>query len=209
MSLQQLRFTVESPVIRLGKIPLKVFKRLYLTAHLVVETWKFKYWKKKVFKDLKFPLSFILCTTASVRGHMYNLVQHYEYLQGRLSPKRLLLSPFEQLLCIAASMMACLCSQGFPTTTKLLQESGELCSLFSRNPSKLVDVWCLELCAGTLFVLLLKFGAVLSIICGFLMVVSCWSHRLQCIVIMCFFLRLLKLHKLVVGKLDLSMGVSL
>ena len=36
------------------------------------------------------------------------------------------------------------------------------------------------LCAGTLFfLLLLKFGAVLSIICGFLMEVSCWRHTLQ------------------------------
>ena len=39
---------------------------------------------------------------------------------------------------------------------------------------------------------------------GFLMEVSCWRHRLQCIVIVQSFLRLLKLHKLVVGKLVLS-----
>ena len=38
------------------------------------------------------------------------------------------------------------------------------------------------------------------------MAVSCWSHRLQCIVIVWSFLRLLKLHKLVVGKLDLTRG---
>ena len=31
-----------------------------------------------------------------------------------------------------------------------------------------------------------------------------WGHRLQCIVIVRSFLRLLKLHKLVVGKLNLS-----
>ena len=36
--------------------------------------------------------------------------------------------------------------------------------------------------------------------------VSWWRHRLQCIVIVRSFLRLLKLHKLVVGKLDLSGG---
>ena len=41
---------------------------------------------------------------------------------------------------------------------------------------------------------------------GFLMAVSCWRHRLQCIVIVRSFLRLLKLHKLAVGKLDLSRG---
>ena len=76
--------------------------------------------------------------------------------------------------------------QGFPTTSKLLQESGELCSLFNRNPAKLADVWCLELCAGTLR-----------------------RHRLQCIVIMRSFLRLLKLYKLAVYKLDLRGGVSL
>ena len=35
---------------------------------------------------------------------------------------------------------------------------------------------------------------------GFLMVVSCWELGLQCIVIVRSFLRLLKLHKLVVGK---------
>ena len=39
---------------------------------------------------------------------------------------------------------------------------------------------------------------------GFLMAVSCWRHRLQCIVTMLSFLRLLKLHKLAIGKLDLS-----
>ena len=61
-------------------------------------------------------------------------------------------------------------------------------------------------CTGTLFVLLLKFGAVLNIICGFLMAVSWWRPRLQCIVIVWSFLRLLKHHKLVVGKLDLLGG---
>ena len=45
-------------------------------------------------------------------------------------------------------------------------------SCFNRNPAKLADVWCLQLCAGTLFVLLLKFSAVLIIICGFLLAVS-------------------------------------
>ena len=73
----------------------------------------------------------------------------------------------------------------------------------------LADVWCLELYAGTLFVLLLKFGAVLSVICGILMAVSCWRHILQCIVIVWSFLRLLKLRKLVVRKIDLSRGVLL
>ena len=79
-----------------------------------------------------------------------------------------------------------------------LQESGELCSIYNKNPAKLADVWCLELCAETLFVLLLKFDAILSIICGFLMVVSCWRRILQCIVIVQSFLRLLKLRKLAV-----------
>ena len=37
---------------------------------------------------------------------------------------------------------------------------------------------------------------------GFLMVVSCWRHRLQCIVIVLSFLRLLTLHRLAEGKLD-------
>ena len=35
---------------------------------------------------------------------------------------------------------------------------------------------------------------------------SCWGHRLQSIDIVLSFLRLLKLHKLAVGKLDLSIG---
>ena len=39
---------------------------------------------------------------------------------------------------------------------------------------------------------------------GFLMAVSWWRHRLQRIVIVRSFLRLLKLHKLAVGKLDLA-----
>ena len=51
---------------------------------------------------------------------------------------------------------------GLPHNRKLLQESGDLFSLYNRNPAKLAAVWCLELCAETLFVLLLKFGAVLS-----------------------------------------------
>ena len=58
----------------------------------------------------------------------------------------------------------------------------------------------------TLFVPLLKFGAVLSIFCGFLTVISRWRHRLQCIVMS--FLRLLKLRKLAVCKLDLLRGGS-
>ena len=41
---------------------------------------------------------------------------------------------------------------------------------------------------------------------GFLMAVSCWRHILQCTVIMQSFLRLLKLHKLAVGKLYLLGG---
>ena len=36
---------------------------------------------------------------------------------------------------------------------------------------------------------------------GFLMAVSWWRHRLQCIVIVRSFLRLIKLHKLAVRKL--------
>ena len=41
---------------------------------------------------------------------------------------------------------------------------------------------------------------------AFLMAVSCWRHILQCIVIVQSFLRLLKLRKLAVDKLDLSRG---
>ena len=40
----------------------------------------------------------------------------------------------------------------------------------------------------------------------FLMTVSCWRHRLQCIVIVRSFLRLLKIYMLAVRKLDLSRG---
>ena len=39
---------------------------------------------------------------------------------------------------------------------------------------------------------------------GFLMVVSWWRYRLQCIVIVRSYLRLLTLRKLAVGKLDLT-----
>ena len=49
-------------------------------------------------------------------------------------------------------------------------------------------------------------GAVLTIICGFLMAVSCWRCILHCIVIVRSFLRLLKLRKLAFCKLDLSGG---
>ena len=54
--------------------------------------------------------------------------------------------------------------------------------------------------------MLLKFGAVLSIICGFLMAIYTWTHLLQCIVVVRSFLRMLKLCKLAVCKLYLSRG---
>ena len=88
----------------------------------------------------------------------------------------------------------------FPTTG--MQKSGEICSLYNSNPAKPAEVWCLELYAETLFVLLLKFGAVLSNICGFMMEVSCWRRILQCVIVRSF-LRLIKLRKLAVCKLDL------
>ena len=85
---------------------------------------------------------------------------------------------------------------------------GEFCLAFPINTAIISNVWCLEICAGTLFVMLLKFGAVLSIICGFLMVYT-WTHLLQCIVVVLSFLRLLKLRNLAVCKLYLSRGVLL
>ena len=45
---------------------------------------------------------------------------------------------------------------------------GEFSLCFPTNTATISNVWCLEICAGTLFLMLLKFGAVLSIICGFL-----------------------------------------
>ena len=51
----------------------------------------------------------------------------------------------------------------------------------NRNTAKLADVRYLEVCAATLLVLLLKFCAVLNIICGFLMAVCWWRHILQCV----------------------------
>ena len=54
--------------------------------------------------------------------------------------------------------------------------------------------------------MLLKFGAVLSIICGFLMAIYTWTHLLQCIVVVRSFLRMLKLCKIAVPKLYLSRG---
>ena len=53
--------------------------------------------------------------------------------------------------------------------------SGEFCLSFPTNPATTSNVWCLKICAGTQFVMLLKFGAVLSIICGFLMAVYTWT----------------------------------
>ena len=49
--------------------------------------------------------------------------------------------------------------------------------------------------------MLLEFVIVLSIICGFLMVVYTWTHLLQCIVVVRSFLRMLNLCKLAVRKL--------
>ena len=66
------------------------------------------------------------------------------------------------------------------------------------HPAELAEVRCPGLCAETLFVLLLKFGAVLSIIFGFLVAVYYWIHLLQCIVGVWSFLRLIKLCKLAV-----------
>ena len=57
--------------------------------------------------------------------------------------------------------------------------------------------------------MLLKFGAVLSIICGFLMVIYTWTHLLHCVVVVRSFLRMLKLCELEVRKLYLSRGVVL
>ena len=57
-----------------------------------------------------------------------------------------------------------------------------------------------------LFLMLLEFDAVQSIICGFLMVIYTWIHLLQCIVVVRSFLRMLKLRKLAVCKLYLSRG---
>ena len=54
--------------------------------------------------------------------------------------------------------------------------------------------------------MLLKFGAVLIIICGFLNVIYTWTHLQQCIVVVRSFLRMLKLRKLVVRKRYLSRG---
>ena len=56
--------------------------------------------------------------------------------------------------------------------------------------------------------MLLKFGAGLSIICGFLMAIYTWTHLLQCVVVVRSFLRMLKLRKLVVRKLYLSRGCT-
>ena len=85
-------------------------------------------------------------------------------------------------------------SSGLLVNWKLLQKSGKFSQLFSINPAKLVEVRCPGLCAETLFVLLLKFGAVLSIICGILVAVYIWIHLLQCIVVVQSFLRMLKLR---------------
>ena len=79
-----------------------------------------------------------------------------------------------------------------------------ICLSFSTKPATISNVWCLEICAGTLFLMLLKFGAVLSVICGFLMVIYTWTHLLPCIVVVRSFLRMLKLRKLAVRKLYFS-----
>ena len=82
------------------------------------------------------------------------------------------------------------------------------CVLFSVEIRLSWQMFDPELRAGTLFVLLLKFGTVLSIICGFLIAISWWRRILQCIVTVRSFLRLLKLRKLAVGKLDFLLGVT-
>ena len=56
---------------------------------------------------------------------------------------------------------------------------------------------------------LVLFWALFVPMSGLLMAVSWWRHRLQCIVNARSFLRLLKLHKIAVRKLDLSRGVLL
>ena len=66
---------------------------------------------------------------------------------------------------------------------------------------KPAEVRCPGLCAETLFVQLLKFGVVLSIICGFLVAVYSWIHLLRCIVVVRLFLRMLNLRELALCKL--------
>ena len=57
--------------------------------------------------------------------------------------------------------------------------------------------------------MLLKFGAVLSIICGFLMVIYNWIHLQQCVVVVRPFLRMLKLRKLADLGLNLHRNIPL
>ena len=49
------------------------------------------------------------------------------------------------------------------------KEGFRVMSFVYLSTATISNVWCLEICAGTLFVILLKFGAVLSVIYGFLM----------------------------------------
>ena len=88
----------------------------------------------------------------------------------------------------------------------LLSNTMCYCLSFPTKPATISNIWCLEICAGTLFVMLPKFGAVLSIICGFLMAIYTWIHLMHCIVVVRSFLRMLKLCKLVVRKLYLLRG---
>ena len=73
--------------------------------------------------------------------------------------------------------------------------------IFSAKLATISNVWCLEICPGMLFLLLLK-----SIICGFLMAIYTCIHLLQCIVVVRSFLRMLNLRKLAVSKPYLSRG---
>ena len=95
--------------------------------------------------------------------------------------------------------------QGFPKTRRLL--GWWVCLSFPTKPAMISNVWCLEICPGTLFLILLKFGAVLSVIYGLLIAIYTWIHVLQCIVFVRSFLRMLNLRKLAVRKLYFSRGV--
>ena len=57
---------------------------------------------------------------------------------------------------------------------------------------------------SSMMIITARFGAVLSIICGFLMVIYTWTHLQQCIVVERSFLRMLKLCKLEGGSYLMS-----
>ena len=109
---------------------------------------------------------------------------------------------------LSISTVLCNWRVGLPHNRKLLQESGELCSLYNSTPAKLAAVWCLGVVLGPYLY------CCWSLVMFWALCVAFWRQFLvggvYCSVLLscCLFWGFLRLRKLAVCKLNLSRGGS-